>query len=324
MPATTRPGLRERLNGVRPGLPERLNGVPSGEFRFLDPAVLARLGTLELKARTVVEGFLTGLHRSPMKGFSVEFAEYRQYLPGDDLATIDWKVYARSDRYYVKKFEEETNLDCYLLLDVSASMGYSGSTVTKLQYGSMLAASLAYLMTRQRDAVGLTAFDDAIVEMLPPGSRPGHLRSILLTLDRLQIGKHTDVSKPLHRLADGIAKRGMVILISDLLDDPERVIDGLRHFRFRGTDVIVFHILDPDELTFPFERAARFRDMESEEELVAVPSVVRRQYLDALNGTLEVYKRELTSAGIDYRLLDTSQPLDWALAAYLSTRGRAR
>jgi uncharacterized protein (DUF58 family) len=294
------------------------------EFRFLDPAVLARLGTLELKARTVVEGFLTGLHRSPMKGFSVEFAEYRQYLPGDDLATIDWKVYARSDRHYVKKFEEETNLDCHLLIDVSASMGYGGSArVTKLEYGSMLAASLAYLMNRQRDAVGLTAFDEGIVEMLPPGSRPGHLRSILLTLDRLRIGRRTDVSKPLHLLADGIGKRGMVVLISDLLDEPERVIDGLRHFRFRGTDVIVFHVLDPDELTFPFERAARFRDIEGDEELVAVPSAVRRQYLDALNAALEIYRRELTSAGIDYRLLDTSQPLDLALGAYLSARHRS-
>ena len=298
----------------------------SGEFSFLDPAVLARLGTLELKARAVVEGFLTGLHRSPLKGFSVEFAEYRQYLPGDDLATIDWKVYARSDRYYVKKFEEETNLDCRVLLDVSASMAYGGvgSGVSKLQYASMLAASLAYLMTRQRDAVGLTTFDDAIVEMLPPGSRPGHLRSILLTLDRLRIGRQTDVSKPLHLLADGISKRGMVILISDLLDEPERVVDGLRHFRFRGTDVIVFHVLHPDELTFPFDRAARFRDMEGGEELLAVPAAVRQQYLSELQRTLDYYKQQLTSTGIDYRTLDTSQPLDFALAAYLSSRGRAR
>jgi uncharacterized protein (DUF58 family) len=298
----------------------------SGEFRFLDPAVLARLGTLELKARTVVEGFLTGLHRSPLKGFSVEFAEYRQYLPGDDLATIDWKVYARSDRYYVKKFEEETNLDCHLLLDVSASMAYAGIQpgLSKLQYGSMLAASLAYLMTRQRDAVGLTTFDDAIVEMLPPGARPGHLRSILLTLDRARVGKRTDVSTPLHLLADAISKRGMVILISDLLDDPERVVDGLRHFRFRGTDVIVFHLLHPDELTFPFERAARFRDMEGDEELLAVPSAVRQQYLDELQRTLDDYRQRLTSAGIDYRTIDTSQPLDFALAAYLSSRGRSR
>jgi uncharacterized protein (DUF58 family) len=293
-----------------------------GELRFLDPAVIARLGTLELKARTIVEGFLSGLHRSPFKGFSVEFAEYRQYLPGDDLSSIDWKVYARSDRYYVKKFEEETNLDCHLLLDVSASMGYGSRGVTKMQYGSMLAASLAYLMNRQRDAVGLTAFDEKIVSMLPPSARAGHLRSLLVTLDRLALGNKTDVSKPLHLLADGIVRRGMVVVISDLLDEPERVVDGLRHFRFRGTDVIVFHLLDPDELTFPFERAARFRDMEIGDELMAVPAVVRAEYLAELGRTIDAYKRNLNSAGIDYRLIDTSEPLEFALMSYLSSRSR--
>jgi uncharacterized protein (DUF58 family) len=293
-----------------------------GELRFLDPAVIARLGTLELKARTIVEGFLSGLHRSPFKGFSVEFAEYRQYLPGDDLSSIDWKVYARTDRYYVKKFEEETNLDCHLLLDVSASMGYGSRGVTKMQYGSMLAASLAYLMNRQRDAVGLTAFDETIVSMLPPSARAGHLRSLLATLDRLALGNKTDVSKPLHILADTIVKRGMVVVISDLLDEPGRVVDGLRHFRFRGTDVIVFHLLDRDELTFPFERAARFRDMEMGDELMAVPSVVRADYLAELERTINTYKRDLSSAGIDYRLIDTSEPLEFALMSYLSNRSR--
>ena len=299
-------------------------GTRRNEVRFLDPATLARLGSLELKARTVVEGFLSGLHRSPFKGFSVEFAEYRQYLPGDDLSTIDWKVYARSDRYYVKKFEEETNLDCHLLLDVSASMGYASRGISKLQYGSMLAACLAYLMNRQRDAVALTTFDDAITAMLPASARPGHLRSILVTLDTLTLGNRTDVSKPLHLLADGIRKRGLVVLISDLLDEPDRVIDGLRHFRFRGSDVIVFQLLDHAELTFPFERAARFRDIELGDELVAVPSVVRQQYLDALNQAVGRYRQELGSAGIDYQLIDTSIPLDFALMSYLSTRGRRR
>jgi uncharacterized protein (DUF58 family) len=296
----------------------------ANELRFLDPEILARLGNLELKARTVVEGFLSGLHRSPFKGFSVEFAEYRQYIPGDDLSSIDWKVYARSDRYYVKKFEEETNLDCYLLLDVSASMGYRSGGVTKLEYGSVLAASLAYLMSKQRDAVALTTFDESIVKMLPPSARASHLRSILVTLGQATLGSRTDVSKPLHILADGLGKRGLVIVISDLLDDPARVIDGLRHFRFRGTDVIVFHVMDPDELTFPFQRASRFRDMEVGDELMAVPSVVREQYLQSLNDTLETYKRELGSTGIDYQLLDTSKPLDFALMSYLSTRGRVR
>jgi uncharacterized protein (DUF58 family) len=295
-----------------------------GELRFLDPAVLARLGTLELRARTVVEGFLSGLHRSPYKGFSVEFAEYRQYMPGDDLSTIDWKVYARSDRYYVKKFEEETNLDCYLLLDVSASMGYGSRGITKLQYGAVLAASLAFLMNRQRDAVGLTTFDEGIVSMLPPSARPGHLRSVLLTLDRLALGRQTDVAKPLHLLAEGIPKRGLVILISDLLDEPERILDGLRHFRFRGTDVIVFHVMDPAERTFPFERATRFRDIERGDEVMAVPAVVREHYLESLNRAIDTYRRELGAAAIGYRILDTAEPLEFALLSYLSTRGRAR
>lgn len=300
---------------------KRGDAAGRSELGFLDPATLARLGTLELKARTVVEGFLSGLHRSPFKGFSVEFAEYRQYLPGDDLSTIDWKVYARSDRYYVKKFEEETNVDCHLLMDVRSSMGYASGGLYKLRYGSMLAACLAHLMKRQRDAVALTTFDEAIVAMLPPSARPGHLRSILVTLDTLVPGRRTDVSKPLHLLADGIRKRGLVVLISDLLDEPEHVIDGLRHFRFRGSDVIVFHLLDPAELTFPFERAARFRDIELGDELMAVPSVVRQKYLDALNEAVARYRRELGSAGIDYALVDTSTPLEFALMSYLSTRG---
>jgi uncharacterized protein (DUF58 family) len=291
---------------------------------FLDPAVVARLGTLELKARTIVEGFLSGLHRSPFKGFSVEFAEYRQYIHGDDLSTIDWKVYARSDRFYVKKFEEETNLDCHLMIDVSGSMAYGGHHgMSKFEYGACLAASLAYLMTRQRDAVGLTAFDESIVSMLPSSSRTGHLRAMLLTLDRLSPGRTTNVSKPLHQLADSLSKRGMVVLISDLLDDPDEVIRGLKHFQFRGTDVIVFHVLDPDEIDFPFERVTRFEDLETSEEVSAVPAAVRSHYVKEMAALIDRYRRELGGAGIDYQLLRTSQPLELALMAYLSTRARA-
>jgi uncharacterized protein (DUF58 family) len=290
---------------------------------FLDPAVVARLGTLELKARTIVEGFLSGLHRSPFKGFSVEFAEYRQYMPGDDLSTIDWKVFARSDRYYVKKFEEETNLDAHLVLDVSGSMGYGSTAMTKFEYGACLAASLAYLMNRQRDAVGLTAFDDKIVEMLPAGSRPGHLRNILLTLDRLKLGRETNVSKPLHQIVDSLSKRGMVVLISDLLDDADAVIRALKHFQFRGNDVIVFHVLDPDEIDFPFERATRFEDLETAEEIMAVPGAVRDHYLREMGALIDQYRSHLGGAGIDYQLLSTNRPLELALMSYLSTRARA-
>jgi uncharacterized protein (DUF58 family) len=289
----------------------------------LKPATLARLGSLELKARTIVEGFLTGLHRSPFKGFSVEFAEYRQYLPGDDLTTLDWKVFARTDRHFIKKYEEETNLDCHLLLDVSASMGYASGPVTKLQYGSYLAAALAYLMHRQRDAVGLIAFDDKITKMLAPSARSGHLSALLMTLDRLTLGARTDVAKPLNDLAEAIHKRGLVVLISDLLDDPERVLEGVKHFRYRGTEVIVFHVLDPAELAFPFEQAARFRDTETLDEVLAVPGAVRDQYLKAIADFQEHYRRELRSVGIDYVPLETSVPLETALMAYLMTRRRA-
>jgi len=296
---------------------------PAHDRPFLDPAVIARLGTLELKARTIVEGFLTGLHRSPFKGFSVEFAEYRQYIPGDDLSTIDWRVYARSDRYYVKKFEEETNLDCHLMIDVSGSMAYGDHRgITKFEYAACLVASLAYLMNRQRDAVGLTAFDENVVAMLPASSRPGHLRGVLLTLDRLRPAHHTNVSKPLHQLADSLHKRGMVVLVSDLLDDPDAVVRGLKHFQFRGTDVIVFHVLDPDEIEFPFERATRFEDLETSEEVMAVPAAVRDHYRREIGSLIERYRHDLGAAGIDYQLLTTTHPLELALLSYLSTRSR--
>jgi uncharacterized protein (DUF58 family) len=295
----------------------------AGEWQFLDPAVVARLGTLELKARTIVEGVLSGLHRSPFKGFSVEFAEYRQYIPGDDLATIDWKVYARTDRHYIKKFEEETNLGCHLLLDVSASMGYRSGGMSKLEYGQCLAASLAYLMNRQRDAVSLVAFDDRIVAMLPASARSGQIRAVLLTLDRLTLGRETNVETPLHHVADLIAKRGMVVLISDLLDEPDRVIRGLKHFQFRGNDVIVFHVLDPHEVEFPFERPTCFEDLETGAEVTAVPSAVRPHYLQAMTEMIDRYRRELGAAGIDYQLVTTAEPLEMALLAYLSTRARA-
>ena len=293
-----------------------------GEVRFLDPAVVARIGSMELRARTVVEGFLSGLHRSPFKGFSVEFAEYRQYLPGDDLSTIDWKVYARSDRYYVKKFDEETNVECHLLLDVSGSMGYGSRDVTKLAYGSYLTASLAYLMNRQRDAVGFIAFDDNIVTHLPPSARPGHLRSVLLALNQLSLGTRSNVAKPLHQLADSLVKRGVVVLLSDLLDDPVKTIQGLKHLRFRGTDIVVFHLLDHDELTFPYDRLTRFRDMETSDEVMAAPLEVRDHYLSEIESLVSHYKRELGLVGIDYQLVDTSKSLDFALMSYLSTRSR--
>jgi uncharacterized protein (DUF58 family) len=297
----------------------------SRDLRFLDPAVIARLGTMELKARTVVEGFLSGLHRSPYKGFSVEFAEYRQYLPGDDLSTLDWKVYARSDRHYVKKFEEETNVECHILIDVSASMGYRGTApMSKLEYGSVLAASLAFLMNKQRDATGLVAFDDRIAFRMPAGARPGHLHALLLALERLQPGSRSALARPLHQLAEALTRRGLVVLISDLLDEPDAAIKGLRHLRSRGTDVVVFQVLDPNELTFPFTGASRFKDLESDEEITTEPSAIRSAYLRELAGMTLRYDRELRGHGIDYVQLDTSQPLDFALLAYLAARSKRK
>ena len=297
----------------------------SRDLRFLDPAVIARLGTMELKARTVVEGFLAGLHRSPYKGFSVEFAEYRQYLPGDDLSTLDWKVYARSDRHYVKKFEEETNLEGHLLLDTSASMAYRGAAaMSKLEYGSVLAASLAFLMNRQRDATGLIAFDDRIRFRLPAGSRSGHLHALMVALEKMQPGSRSDVGYPLQQLAEALVKRSLVVLISDLLDDPEPVVRGLRHLKFRGADVIVFQVLDPNELTFPFQGPSKFRDIESGQEVVAEPAAIRKAYLRELAGLTLRLDRELRGVGIDFVQLDTAQPLDFALLAYLATRQRRK
>ena len=294
----------------------------ANELRYLDPHVVARMGSMELRARTIVEGFLIGLHRSPYKGFSVEFSEYRQYMPGDDVSLIDWKVYARSDRYYVKKFEEETNLECHLLLDVSGSMGYSSTGISKQEYGSYLAASLAYLMNRQHDAVGLMVFAEQVLNHLQASARPEHLRRVLLALDGLEAGRGSNLAKPLGRLADALSRRGMVVLISDLLDEPERVIENLKHLRFRGTDVVVFHVLDHAELTFPFEGAARFQDLETGEEVRAVPSAVREYYLRQIQDLIDLYTRELRLAGIDYRLVDTARPLDLALLAYLSARSQ--
>jgi uncharacterized protein (DUF58 family) len=295
------------------------------DLRFLNPSIIARLGTMELKARTVVEGFLAGLHRSPYKGFSVEFAEYRQYLPGDDLSTLDWKVYARSDRHYVKKFEEETNLECHLLLDVSASMAYRGAAVmSKLEYGSVLAASLAFLMNRQRDATGLIAFDDKIAFRVPASARRGHLHSLLIGLERLEPGRQSNVGRPLHQLAEALTRRSLIVLISDLLDEPDPIIKGLKYLRFRGNDVVVFQLLDPNELTFPFLGSSRFKDLESAEEVMAEPATVRAAYLKELAELRSRYDRELRGVGIDYVQLDTSQPLDFALLAYLAARSRRK
>jgi uncharacterized protein (DUF58 family) len=290
------------------------------QLRFIDPDILSRIGSMELRAKTVVEGFLSGLHQSPYRGFSVEFAEYRQYAPGDDIRHIDWKVYARSDRYYVKEFEEETNLNCHLLLDVSGSMAYASAKLSKLEYASYLAASLAYFMARQHDGVGLVTFDKEVVDYIPARARPGHLLSLLMTLDKVQAGEETQLSQPLHHVADLVTKKGLIVLISDLLDDPASVLEALQHFRFQGHDVIVFHIMDQAELTFPFHNLSRFIDLESPRQVVAIPELVRDDYMRNLEEHLRTLRRGCGERRVDYVLMNTSKALDFALFAYLAKR----
>jgi len=299
-----------------------LNNSTTDYLKYLRPDVVSRLSRLDLIARLVVEGFITGLHRSPYHGFSVEFSEHRPYMPGDSLRHIDWKVWGRTDRYYVKQFEEETNLRAYILLDSSGSMGYTSGNITKLQYAKYLTAALSYLMLRQRDAVGLVTFDKKIRTYLPPRSIFSILSLTLKELDRLEAGGETNLSNIFHDLAERIKRRGLIIILSDLLDDPLKVLNALKHFRHRKHEVIVFHILDPMEHTFTFKKDSLFIDMETGEKIQTEPWHIRSLYRKGINILLEEYKRECLQHRIDYVFLDTSQPFDIALFRYLVMRKR--
>jgi uncharacterized protein (DUF58 family) len=290
--------------------------------RFLKPEVVSKLSGMEIKARLVVEGFIAGLHRSPYHGFSVEFAEHRQYMPGDPLRNIDWKVYGKTDRYFVKEFEEETNLKAYLLLDISGSMGYSSNGINKLEYGSYLCAALSYLMLKQRDSVGLVIFDQKIKKYIPPKSTLSHLHNLLRELDKLSPSETTNISSTLHQMAERIKRRGLIILLSDLFDKPEEIITGLKHFRHKKHEVIVFHILDPKEQSFAFDNEAVFKDLETKEEIWTSPWQIRKEYQDRLKELLNRYTLECRESLIDYVLLDTSVPFDRALFSYLNKRQR--
>jgi uncharacterized protein (DUF58 family) len=294
-----------------------------GDYRkYLDPATVSKLASIELKARLVVEGFIVGLHRSPYHGFSVEFAEHRQYMPGDDFRHIDWKVYGKSDRFYIKQFEEETNLKAYILLDASRSMGFKSDGISKLEYGSYLAASLAYLMLRQQDAPGLLVYDEKVRAYIPPKGARSHITPILAQLNDAQPSNQTDSSVAFHELADRIKRRGLIIVISDLLDDPDRMLLGLKHFRHRQHEVIVFQILDPFERSFAYRSEARFKDMETGRELLADPWQVREAYMTRLKEYAEHITHVCREAQIDYQLLDTSVPFDRALFGYLAKRSK--
>lgn len=294
--------------------------------RYLDPSALSRLGNMELVARLVVEGFISGLHKSPYQGFSVEFAEHRQYMPGDEIRYIDWKVYGRSDRFYVKKFEEDTNLKSYILLDSSGSMGYKskGEGLTKIEYGSFLAASLSYLMLKQRDSVGFVLFDEQIRRYIPPRGEAAHLHAIMSTLEPNPnlMGKDTNISATFHELAKRIIRRGLIIIISDLMDDVQKVITSLKHFRHKKHEVIVFHVLDKAELDFPFDGAIVFKDLESGLELPTQADSLRSEYLRQMSTFTDSYRRGCGASSIDYVQLNTDIPFDYALSEYLSKRGR--
>ncbi len=297
-----------------PATPRRSN--------WIDPAALMRIRHLEMRARVVVEGFFTGLHRSPYHGFSVEFTEYRQYSPGDDPRYLDWKLYARSDRYYIKRFEDETNLRCHLVVDLSRSMDYGSLGYTKADYARTLAATLAYFLNTQRDAAGLTTFHDALLDYLPPRYRPGHLRRLLLLLERPAAGTSTDLAKPLERVAELLNKRGVVVLISDLLAPIEGLESQLAALVSRGHEVLVFQVLDPAELSFSFGEAALFVDVESGRELYVDPSAARAEYLRRFEAHQLTLQTLCDRLGIDLQRLSTDRPLEHALFDYMQRRGQ--
>lgn len=292
----------------------------SSGAQFLDPLILARIENLELLARTVVDGFVAGLHRSPYMGLSLDFAEHRAYMPGDDIRDIDWRLFARSDRYYVKLYEAETNATFAVLLDVSRSMSYRGPTsgVSKLDYARFLVACLTYFSRQQRDRVGLVTFDHDIVEYVPPSVR--NLDLVLHTLDRVNPGRRGELGPPLLRCAEIFQRKGILALVSDFYHEPDDVLHAVRFLRGRGHDVMVFHVLDPAELEFPFETASAFEDMESGERMPLVPKRLKERYQAVIKSHIEELERRFKGDRVDYMLLDTSKPLDHALFRYLILR----
>ena len=279
-----------------------------------------RIRSLQLRAKIVVQGFLSGLHRSPHHGFSVEFSEYRQYSPGDDPRYLDWRLYARSDRYFIKRFQEETNLRCHLLVDLSRSMGYGSLSYTKVEYARTAAATLAYFLSTQRDAVGLVTFDQRIADFVPPRYRPGHLHRLMVCLERAVAGTSTDLSAPLEQIAATVRKRGMIVLVSDLLAPVQSLRQQLGYLRSQGHEVVLMRVLDPAELEFGFDKAATFVDMETGRDLYVDPGLARGRYVENFRrhaGEIEELCRTL---GVSYHQLATSEPLELTLFDFLQSR----
>jgi uncharacterized protein (DUF58 family) len=296
--------------------------TPPASPTYLDPRTLAKLKGLQLRARHIVEGYVSGLHRSPYRGFSIEFAEHREYAPGDDLRYLDWKVFGRTDKFYLKQYEDETNLICYLVLDVSESMQYRGpdSPLTKLEYAQCLAAAMAWLVLQQQDAVGLVTFDNQIRANVSPSTSPAHLQQLLQVMETARAEAKTATGPIFHDLADRFRKRGVVLILSDLFDDVPSMMAGLKHFHHRRHDVILFHVLDPAELEFPFRSLTLFKGLEQYPDLLAEPSSLRKAYLQEVEAFQRELKRGCRNHGLDYQLLRTDLPLDKALSNYLAAR----
>jgi len=288
--------------------------------KYLDPTVLDQLDGLELKARRVVEGFISGMHESPYRGVSVEFAQHREYVPGDDLRHLDWNVYARSDRLYIKEYEQETNLRVTPIVDLSESMEYTSHEITKIDYARYVAASLAYLVIEQQDGIGLTTFNRELTNFLEPSNSTAHFHSILKLLSNFEPHEKTDMGRVLNHAASRMNQRGLIILISDLFDDADNIAEGLSNFRHREHDVIVLQILDPAEVEFPFDEMTRFKGMEIPDELLADPKALRQAYLDEINQHNEKIKKTCLDNQMDYRLIRTDESLDVALSTYLARR----
>jgi uncharacterized protein (DUF58 family) len=294
------------------------------QSRFLDPETIATLEGLELRARRIVEGYVAGLHRSPYHGFSNEFAEHREYAAGDDLRYVDWKVFGKSDRFYLKQFEEETNLICYLLLDTSESMQYRGPTaaISKLEYGQCIAAAISYLVLHQRDAVGLVTFDQEIRQFIRPSSNPSQLKQLLQVMEQTTAARKTQTGPIFNDLAERLKRRGIVIIISDLFDNVDEILAGLKHFRHRRHDVIVFQLLDPAELDFPFQQVTKFKGLEALGDVITEPRSLRAAYQKELQAFLRQVRVGCRSQQIDYLTVRTDEPLDTVLTAFLSARKR--
>ena len=288
--------------------------------RFVDPTVLARVGNLELVARSVVDGFINGMHRSPFFGASVDFAEHRGYVPGDDIRRVDWKLYARTDRYYIKEYEADSNSNFAVLLDVSKSMGFGTRGITKLDYGRMLAGCLTYLVHRQRDRVGFVAFDNDVVEHVPPSAK--HMDTVLHVLDRLKPAQPGNLKVPLHKIAEHFGRRGVLVLVSDLYEEPDAVLEAVGPLRFRGHDLIVFHLLDQAELDFSFTEPSAFEDLESGVQIPVVPDKLAEQYRELVQAHVAGLTERFSANRVDYSLINTSSPLDHALFTYLTARER--